>query len=199
MINPCTESETENTMIFQPKKKQKLSHQLKEEDVVEMTRDVDILALDEEEEAEEAEADAVRVSVAAEHMMLSGYTGFKSYHSVKFKDKASMIQFEMETVSQRLIDKMSDPVDELGTFIQSLSLNHRVSEDDDSALLVNEQRQVWQRSLFENWHTSKQTKSLIPLIRFLCQILCPPDFNHVLPLSLNLKISYFMLIGCERN
>lgn len=98
--------------------------------------------------------------------------GYKEYPV--FKSKSGMIQYEMETISQKLIDKMNDPVDELGKFIQTLSV-------DISQNTVNKQRQNWQNLLCENWYLSKQTKTLIPLIRFLYQILSPPDFNHILP------------------
>lgn len=129
-----------------------------------ISREVDILALDHDEES------------------LTGYCA-DTAHRVSFKDRPAMMQYELEAVSQRLIDAMSDPVDELGTLIQSLSVNDQLAVEDHVALRINEQRLSWQRALFENWHTSKQTKSLIPLIRFLCQILAAPDFHHTLPLS----------------
>lgn len=140
---------------------------IKKQDDTEMlniSREVDILALDHDEES------------------LTGYSADTS-HRIKFKSRSAMMQYELEIVSQRLIDTMSDPVDELGTFIQSLSVSDKLAVEDHIAAQINEQRQKWQKSLFENWHTSKQTKSLIPLIRFLCQILAEPDFHHILPLS----------------
>merc|ERR1719361_1676596 len=101
-----------------------------------------------------------------------------------------MMQYELEQVSRRLIDKMSDPVDELGTFIQSLSISNKLAVEEQVAQRINEQRQQWQEALFENWHTSKQTQSLIPLIRFLCQILATPDhsFDHILPMMSGIRI-----------
>ena len=121
-------------------------------------------------------------------------------------------------MSQQLIDKMSDPVNELGKFIQTLSVNKSISMeldvdddnmDDDNKenqgsqnidfiqgmKEINREKEKWQELLSENWHISKQNKSLVPLIRFLYQILSPPDFNHIMPLC---NISCFVCTCSER-
>jgi len=154
------------------------------------------------EESNNLNEDILRMSLNDnnEESILSPYND--SYRCLQFKDKSSMIQYEMERISIALIDKMSDPVEELGKFIQSLSVNtNYIKEDDDSLLflngykMINEQRQKWQSALCENWYLSKQTKSLIPLIRFLYQILSPPDFNHIFPMLSGVRILRIVLDG----
>merc|ERR1712130_118304 len=74
------------------------------------------------EESNNLNEDILRMSLNDnnEESILSPYND--SYRCLQFKDKSSMIQYEMERISIALIDKMSDPVEELGKFIQSLSV-----------------------------------------------------------------------------
>eukprot|EP01083_Nonionella_stella_P032127 87904_1 len=108
-----------------------------------------------------------------------------------FNDKPSMIQYEMQRITELLMDQMSgDPLDDLGLFIQSLSINNH-----NQRLCINEERQKWQKLLNQNWFLSKQTKSLVPLIRFLFGILSRNDFNHILPMTSAIRILQIVFDG----
>ena len=161
-----------------------------------------ILALDDDDDNDE---DMTSLAMIPRHL-LNGHG-----YNMQFDDKASVIQYEMEKVSQSIIDKMSDPVNELGKFIQTLSVNKSIAmelgvdsdNDDDNKedgdeprnnkfmhqmKKINREKEKWQELLSENWHISKQNKSLVPLIRFLSQIFSPPDFNHIMPLCITLYV-----------
>ena len=76
-----------------------------------------ILALDDDDNDEDMTSLAM-----IPRYLLNGHA-----YNLHFEDKSSIIQYEMERVSQQLIEKMSDPVNELGKFIQTLSVNKSIS------------------------------------------------------------------------
>eukprot|EP01084_Bolivina_argentea_P156753 273176_1 len=125
---------------------------------------------------------------------------------IEFSCKEEIIEYEMGRVTNKLIDVLSgDPLDELGKFIQTLSVSNNMNMNMNNKQMdmqfineytnINEQRIKWQNLLNENWFLSKQTKSLIPLIRFLYQILSQLNFNHILPMLNGIKILHIIFDG----